>query len=93
MRKKWNKKKIKSYRNLLSIIFIVPVLVKYLILALRADWSPEKNRAMAPHLQHLLIKKTVDVHNECKNQEVALIFMFFEPKHKYRIIKLFSDLN
>ena len=50
-------KKIKSYRDLLSTIFVVPVLIKYLILALRADWSSGKNRAIAPHLQHLLAKK------------------------------------
>ena len=51
------KEEIKSYRHLLSTIFTIPELIKYLILALRADWSSDKNRAIAPHLQHLLAKK------------------------------------
>ena len=59
--KNMEQKKIKFYRSLLSTILLTLKSIKYLILALRADWSSDKNRAIAPHLQHLLAKKSDEI--------------------------------
>jgi len=41
----------------MSNILIAPEVIKLLIRALLADWSENKIRAAAPHLQHLLVNK------------------------------------
>jgi len=41
----------------MSMIRLIPAIIKCSIVAARADWSEKNIRAAAPHLQHLLIKK------------------------------------